>query len=179
MAEDDRSERGSFGDAGPQTFGPAEPVLCEDVDPPADLRLDGDEGAVVVRLDPEDARRLRCPIPGGVGHAERDRQLPDHVTGPALADHALHAIGEPDHFDPPLEHAEQRRQVTGVRRILAGHERDIRRHAAKPIALDLVEVREHRDPSDLLRRHHDLHRRSRIEATTVGALETPPGTATT
>ena len=114
-------------------------------------------GLVVVQLDPEDARRLRCAEPAGVEHSERDRHLPEDVAGLPLADHALHAVDEPDHLDPTLEDAEQRPLVTLVHGVLARRERDVRRHPGKPVAFGRLEVREHRDPTDLLRRHHEMH----------------------
>ncbi len=176
VAEHDRPERDGFGHAGSQTPGPAQPVPRQSVDPPLDLRLDGGKGAVVVRLEPEDARRLRRPVPGGLGHPERDRQLADDVTGPALADQSLLAVDEPDHLDPALEDAEQHRPVTLVRGVLAGRERDVRRHTAKPIAMRQVDVRENGDPTDLLGGHHEMHRhgwpRSVLQAI-AGTPETP------
>ncbi len=93
ISEHDRAERRGLGQARPQTPVPAEPVLAS-ADPLPDLRRDGGEGAVVVRLEPEDAGGLRRPVPGGLGHPERDRQLADDVAGPPLADDALHAVDE-------------------------------------------------------------------------------------
>ncbi len=70
MAEDDRPEGSGRRHDGLQAPGPAEPVARQQADPLRDLGLDGGEGVVVVRLDPEDARRLRRPEPRGLGRAE-------------------------------------------------------------------------------------------------------------
>jgi hypothetical protein len=53
---------------------------------------------VVVQVDPEHARLLRCAEPARLEHSERDRHLPEDVTGPPLPDHALHAVDEPECF---------------------------------------------------------------------------------
>ena len=120
MAEDDRPERRRCGRAACRPLRPADPVARQEAHPLPDLRRDGRDGVVVVRLDPEHARRLRCAEPAGVAHPERDRHLPEDVTGLPLADHALHAVDEHDHLDPTLEHAEQRPLVALVHGELAG-----------------------------------------------------------
>ena len=58
-----------------------------------------------------------------------------------------------------VEHAPQRRLVPLVCHVLAGRERDVRRHTAKPIAMGQVDVRENGDPTDLLGGHHVMDRR--------------------
>lgn len=90
--------------------------------------------SITMQLDPEHARRLRCAEPAGVEHSERDRHLPEDVTGPPLADHALHAVDAPDHLDPTLEDAEQRPLVPFVHGGLARNEREVRHHPGKPVA---------------------------------------------
>ena len=120
-----------------------------------DLRRGGDERVVVVQIEPEDARRLRCAEPTGVKDSERDRHLPEHVAGIPLSDHAVDAVGAPVHRDPALEQSEQCALVAFVHDGLAWNESDVRDHAGKPVALGLVELREHLDPTDLLRRHHE------------------------
>ena len=94
MAEDDRPERGRCGRTGLQASWPPEPVVRQEAHPLPDLRRGGGERLVVVQLDPEHARRLRCAEPAGVEHSERDRHLPEDVTGLPLADHALHAVDD-------------------------------------------------------------------------------------
>ena len=95
-------------------------------------------------------------------HAEGDRHLPEDVTGPPLADHALHAVDAPEHLEPTLEDAEQRPSVTLVHGGLAGNERDVRHCPGEPVAFGRLEVREDRDPTDLLRRHHEMHHLRRL-----------------
>ncbi len=157
MAEDDRPKRGRGGRTSLQTLGAPQPVVREVAHPLRDHRCGGDEGLVIVQLDPEHACRLRCAEPAGVEHPERDRHLPEDVTGPPLADHALHAVDAPDHLEPTFEHAEQRPPVTLVHGRLARRERDVRHEPGKPVTFGRLEVRENRDPADLLRRHHELH----------------------
>ena len=82
--------------------------------PLRDSGRDGDQRLVVVQLDPKHARRLRGPEPAGVKHPKGDRHLPEDLTGPALADHALLAVDEPEHLDATLEHSEQRAGVSLV-----------------------------------------------------------------
>ena len=94
-----------------------------------------------------------------MGHSERDRHLPEDVTRLPLADHAFHAVDTPQHLDPTRQDAEQRPSITLVYSELAGNERDVRHHTCKPVELARLEVREHREPPDLLRRHHELRRR--------------------
>ena len=114
-----------------------------------------------------------------MGHPERDRHLPEDVTGPPLADHALDAVDEPDHLDPTLEHAEQRPLVALVHGVLAGAERDVGRDATEPLAVGRLEIREHLEPPDLLRGHHASRRRRRAQQTALGALEAPTSAPTT
>src|SRR5439155_17818838 len=132
---------------------------------------------VVVQIDAEHARRLRCAEPARMEHSKRDRHLPEDVTGPPLADHAVDAVDESVHLDPTLEDAEQCPRVTLVHRGLAGNERDVRYHPGKPVAFGRLEVREHCNPTDLLRRHHEKHRRRWTERTILMALTCMPGTA--
>src|SRR5438477_4663974 len=153
-AEDDRAELGRCRRARLQAFGPAEPVERELSDPLPDLGRGGGKRVVVLQLDLEYPRRLRCAEPTGVDHPERHRHLRENITGRSFADHALHAVDTPDYFDPTLEKAEQRPRVTLVDRGIAGRESDVRDDASKPLAFGPIEVREDRDPSDLLRRHH-------------------------
>ena len=180
MAEDDRPGRGGCGHEGLPTPGPAHPVARQEAHPLPDLRRDGGDGVVVVRLDPEDARRLRRPQPGGLAHPERDRHLPEDVTGPPLADHALHAVDEHDHLHPTLEHAEQCPLVPLVHGVLAGADRDVGRNTTEALAVGRIESREHLEPPDLLRGHHaSRRRRRRAQQTAVGALEAPTSAPTT
>ena len=175
MAEDDRPERGRRGRTSLQTLGPHEPVVRKQAHSLRDRRRGGGELLVVVYVDPEHARRLGCAEPAGIEDSERDRHLSEDVTRLPLADHALHAVDAPDHLDPTFEQAEQRPLVTLVHRRLAGNERDVGHHPGKPIAFGRLEVRKYRDPTDLLRRHHPMHRRRRpstVLQSTVGAPET-------
>ena len=160
MAEDDRPERGGCGRERLQTSRPADPVARQAPHLLRDLGCFGGDRVVVVRLDPDNPRRLRCPEPGGVGHSERDRHLPEDVAGPPLADHALHAVDELDRLDPTLEHGEQRALVAVVHRILAGAEGDVGRNTTEPLEIGRLERRKRRDLGDLVRRHHarDRHR---------------------
>ena len=134
--------------------------------PPARHRRDG---VVVVRLDPEEARRLSRPEPGRMGHSERHRHLPEDVAGPPFADHALFAVDELHHLDPTLEHAEERPLVPLVHRVLPGAERDVGRDTTEPLAVGRLEIREHLEPPDLLRGHHASCRL--VERTAPAALE--------
>src|SRR5262249_36761806 len=100
-------------------------------------------------------RRLRRAKPGGVEQSERDRHLPEDVTGLPLTDHALHAVDEPEHLDPPPQDAEQRARVTLMDGELAGSEGDVRDYAGKPLAFGPPAIRENSEPTDLLGRHHE------------------------
>ena len=153
-----------------------------------DLRRDSRDGVVVVRLDPEDARRLRRPEPGGVGHPERDRDLAEDVTGLPLADHALDAVDELDHLDPPLEHAEQRPLVALVHGVLAGAERDVGRDTTEPLAVgrsrpansanrpisSAVTMRVH--PAQRASEHSRVVPSPRAQRYVNGSSQGPPGT---
>jgi hypothetical protein len=97
-----------------------------------------------------------------VEHSERDRHLPEDITGLPLADHALHAVDEPKHLEPSLQDAEERPRITLVHSELPGNERDVRHHPGKPVALGRLEVGENFDPSDLVRCHHRLLHRGRL-----------------
>jgi hypothetical protein len=103
VAEDDRPIGSRLGDEALKAAWAADPVARQEAHLLPDLRHDCGDGVVVVRLDPENARRLRCPEPGGMGQSERDRHLAEDVTGPPFADHALGAVDELDRFDPTLE----------------------------------------------------------------------------
>ena len=145
MAEDDRPERGGCGHEGLQAPGPADPVAREAPHPLRDLGGDRGDRVVVVRLDPDDPRRLGCPEAGGLGHPERDRDLPEDVTGPPLADHALDTVDDLDRLDPPFEQGEQCGRVAVVDRVLAGAEGDVGRDATEPLEIGRLECREHGD----------------------------------
>ena len=126
MAEDERPDRRRVRMHAPAGLWPPEPVHREAAHLLGDLRRGGDERVVVVQIEPEHARRLRCAEPARVKDSERDRHLPEDVAGHPLADHAVHAVDAPEHLDPTLEQAEQRPLVTLVHGGLAGHERDVR-----------------------------------------------------
>ena len=170
MAEDDRPERGRCGRAGLEASGPHQPVVREETYALRNLGRGGCELLVVVQVDPEHTRRLRCAEAAGVEHPERDRHLAEDVTRLPLADDALHSVDAPDHLDPTFEEAEERPLVTLVHGGLARRERDIRHHPGKPVAFGRLEVGEHRDPTDLLCRHHEL--RHRCCDSMAGAPET-------
>jgi hypothetical protein len=91
-----------------------------------------------------------------VEHPEGDRHLTEDIPGYPLADDVLDPVDPPDHLEPPLEDAEQRPCVALVHGGLAGRERDVRHHPRKPVAF--LEVREHLDATDLLRRHQGAQR---------------------
>ena len=99
--------------------------------------------------------------------------LPEDVSGPPLADHALDAVDELDHLDPTLEQSEERSLVSLVHRVLAGAEADVGRDATEPLAICRLESREHREPTDLVRRHHPGQRRGQPEHTALMALSRP------
>ena len=162
MAKDDRSDRGGCGRSCLQTLGSPESVQRQQAHPFRNFRRSGSERVVVLQLDPKHARRLRCAESTRVEHAEGDRHLTEDVAGPPLADNTLHAVDAPDHFEPTLEDAEQCPSVTLVHSGLAGNERDVRHCPGEPVAFGRLEVREHCDPTDLLRRHHELHHLCRL-----------------
>ncbi len=91
-------------------------------------------------------------------HSERDRHLPEDITGLALADDALHAVDTPDHLEPTLEDAEQRSRVALVHCGLAGRQRDISHNPGKPVPFSRLEIREHSDATDLVRRYQGAPR---------------------
>ena len=90
MAEDDRPEGGRCGRAGLEASGPTEPVVREETYALRNLGRGGCELLVVVQVDPEHTRRLRCAEAAGVEHPERDRHLAEDVTRLPLTDDALH-----------------------------------------------------------------------------------------
>ena len=154
MAEHGRPVRRRSGCTGLQAPGAPETVERREAYPVPDLRCGSGERPVIVQIDPEYARRLDRSKPGRVEHSERDRHLSEDVTGDSLADHALHAVGPPQHFDATRKNAEQGPLITLVHGELTRSERDVRYHPGKPFAFGLREIREHRDLADLLRRHH-------------------------
>ena len=87
-------------------------------------------------------------------HAERDRELPEHVAGPPLADHALDAVDDHDDVHPALEDAEQRPLVALECGELAGVERQVGGDAAEALVVGRREGCEHVEPGQLLGRHH-------------------------
>ena len=153
MTEDDRPIR-RLGDEALEASRAGDPVACELPHTCPHIRCDGGDGVVVVRLDPEDPRRLRRPEPGGLGRSKRDRDLPKDVTGPTLADHALHAVDEPDRFDPALEQPEERGPVSLVHRKRSNADADVCRDPTEPLPIGRLEALEDRDSPDLVRRHH-------------------------
>ena len=78
---------------------------------------------------------------------------PKTSPGLTLADDALDPVDELDRLDAPLQHGEERALLALVRRVLARHETDIRRHPRNLLALPRVESREEGDATDLLGRH--------------------------
>src|SRR5262249_26969100 len=134
--------------------GTREPVERRGTDTLRYLRCCGGERLVIVELDPEHPSLLCRSEPGGMEHSEGDRHLPEDVAGLALADDALDAVGSPQPLDSARQDAEQRPSVTLVDGELAGNERDVRRRPGKPVAFGRLEVREHSEPTDLLRCHH-------------------------
>jgi hypothetical protein len=135
---------------------------------PADLLGDvgsyGREGVVVARLDPHDPRRLRGTEAHGEDGPERDRHLAEDVARATHTDDALDPVDELDRLDATLEHGEERALAALVRRVLARHEADVRRHPRELLTLRRVESREERDLPDLLRRHHARQPRRRTVA---------------
>ena len=154
MAEDDRAIRSRLGDEALKAARAADPVTRQEPDTLGDVRHGGGDRVVVVRLDPEGTRRFRRPEPGGMRQSERDRDLPEDVTGLPLADHALDAVDELDRLDPTLEQPEERRLVSLVNRELTGAEADIGRDPTEPLAIRRLEALEYCDPTDVVRRQH-------------------------
>ena len=136
-----------------------------------DLRRDSRDGVVVVRLDPEDPRRLNGPEASGLRRPKRDRDLPDQVAGAPLADDPLDSIDDLDHLDMPLEQSEEPRLVSLVYRVFSGAEADVGRNATEPLAVGGLESRESLEPPDFLRSHHPRHR-GLPEQSEIGTFET-------
>ena len=159
LAEDDRPERGRCGRAGLQAFGPAEPVLRQETHPLPDLRRGGDERVVVVQIDPEHARRLRCAEPAGVEHPERDRHLRRrrHRASARRSRCRRRRRACAPRSDPRGRRTAPARRPRSRR--TRRDERDVRHDPGKPVAFGRLEVREHGDATDLLRRHHQMRRR--------------------
>ncbi|HET7354540.1 MAG TPA: hypothetical protein VFJ11_10905 [Gaiellaceae bacterium] len=91
-------------------------------------------------------------------HSERHRHLPDDVPWLPLADDTLDTVDAPENLDPAFEDAKQRPLITFVHGELARHERDVGGQSGKPVAFGQLKVREHRDLTDFLRRHHNWRR---------------------
>ncbi len=175
MAEDDRPEGGRRGRVGLEASRTYQPVVREETYALRNVRRGGCELLVVVQIDPEHTRRFHCAEAAGIEHSERDRHLAENVTRLPLTDDALHPVDAPDHLDPTFEEAEERPLVTLVHGGLAWRERDICDHPGQPVTFGRLEVREHTDPTDLLRRHHEMHHRRRLSSvrwSTAGALDT-------
>ena len=109
----------------------AHPVRRQLADLLCHVRHHGRDGVVVASLDPHDARRLRCPEPHREHRPEHDRHLSEDIARVTLAEDALDPVDEPDRLDATLEHGEQRALSALVRRVLARHEADIRRHSGR------------------------------------------------
>src|SRR5262249_28888027 len=107
-AEDDCSDRHRRGCTGLQTSRPGYSAVRQEANSLRDLRRGGDEHLIVAQLDSEHARALRCAESARVEHSERDRHLGEDVTRSPLADHARHAVDEPEHLEATLEDAEER-----------------------------------------------------------------------
>jgi transposase len=155
ITQHDRPVLGRRRRTGLQTFRPPQPVVRERAHPLPNLRHGGGELRVVVKVDPENPRRLNRAEPGRVKHPERHRHLPDHLTRLPLTDHTLHPVEAPQHLDSSLENTEQRPFVALVHDELTRRKRDICDQPGKPVAFRALKVRKDRDPPDLLRRHHD------------------------
>ena len=84
----------------------------------ADLRRDSRDCVVVVRLDPEDPRRLGRSEAGGLGSSESDRDLSDEVAGQPLADDPLDSVDELDYLDMTLQESQESRAACRCRQPL-------------------------------------------------------------
>ena len=56
-----------------------------------------------------------------------------------------------------------------MNRVLAWGEADVGRHATKPLAISWLEASKHRNPTDLVRGHHSMHRCCDAEANSLDA----------
>ena len=178
MPDHDRPIGRRLGDEALKAAWAADPVARQHAHLLPDVRRDGGDCVVVARLDPEDARRLRCPEPGREGRSERDRDLPEDVTRQAFPDDALDTVDEPDRLDATLDQSEERSLVSFVSRVLPGAEADVGRDMTEPLAIGRTESREHLEPPDLLQGHH-AGRRRRAGQTALGVLEALVNTVTT
>src|SRR5262249_54076005 len=170
MAEHDRPVLGRRRRMGLETLRPTEPVARQGAHPFPNLRHGGGELRVVVKVNPENPRRLNRTEPRRVKHPERHRHLPDDLARPPLTDHTLHPVEAPQHLDSSLENTEQRPLVAFVHDELAGRKRDIGDQPGEPVAFGELKIREYSDLTDFLRRHHDWQRYYPLPTTTSTQL---------
>jgi hypothetical protein len=88
---------------------------------------------------------------------QRDRHLAEDIAWHSFTDDALHPIHNLDGLNPAIEQREQRAIISLVRCELAGLKAYVRGRASKPLLLVHTQHREYLNPSDLVRRHHDVH----------------------
>ena len=107
VAEDERPWRRLRGRDARQAVRAADPVRGQSPDLRRDVRRDGGECVIVVRLEPQDARRPGRAEPDREPRAECDRHLAEDVARLALADDALDAVHDLDRLDEPVEQPEE------------------------------------------------------------------------
>ena len=138
VSDHERARRRRVGGDALQPARPRHPVGREPADLLRDVGLDGRDGVVVVRLDPQHARRLGARAEADrEDRPERDRHLAEDVADLALADDARDPVDELDRLDAAVEDGEERPLAALVRRVLPGRERDVRRRAREPLPVGL------------------------------------------
>jgi hypothetical protein len=154
MANHDRARRRWLGRESRQPVRSSHPMRRQRAHFLRDLGPHGREHVVVGSLDPHNPRAFRRTKADREQRPQHDRDLPKDVTRVTHPDHPLDPVNQLDRLDPTLQDGEQRALVALMRRVLARHQADIRRDPRNLHTLRLVQAREHRDPPDLLRRHH-------------------------
>jgi hypothetical protein len=169
MPDDDGAGRGRLGRKPLKPARSTHPVARQPADFDPDVGCRRRDRVVVVSLDPQDARRLGSTKANREHRPEHDRHLPEDVPWVALADDALDPVDQLDRLDAAGEHGEERALAPGVRRILAGHEVDVRRPPRKVLTLGRSESPKGRDLRDLLRGHHGAQpRRQALKSVLMG-----------
>ena len=123
MSDHERTRWRRVGGDALQPARPGHAVGREPADLLRDVGLDRGDGVVVVRLEPQHARRLAARAEAdGEDRSERDRHFAEEVADVAFADDARDPVDELDRLDLAAEDGEERTLASFVRGVLAGCE---------------------------------------------------------
>jgi hypothetical protein len=172
VADDDRAGGRRLGGDSLEPARASHPMGGQPADLPGDLGRRGGHGVVLVRVDPHHARAHLGAEADREDGAERDRHLAEDVAGLPVADDLRDPVEVLDRLDLSGEQAEERPLAALVGGVLARLEPDVGGSAGEPLALRERELREDRDPRDLVGGHHAEALRGRTR-TTYSAARAP------